>query len=77
MSQPMLFGKTTEVSQQTDGTELLEIINNIPGNRMDESDADHGFQILMDQKIIESIQEEDNSKGEENNELTPSHKMKR
>jgi hypothetical protein len=72
-----LFGKTVELSEQTSGAELLEIINNIPGcsdcgfeeaTEWMKIDADdHGFQILTNQKIVDSIQEEDNSEGEEDN----------
>jgi hypothetical protein len=82
-----LFGKTTEVPEQTSGNELHEINNNIPGcsdcgfeevTKWTKSDADeHGFQILTDQKIIDNIREEDNSEGEEdkeeNYEQIPSH----
>jgi hypothetical protein len=81
-----LFGKTVELSEQTSGTGLPEIINDIPGSDCEfeevtewiKSDAeDHGFQILTDQEIVDSIQEEDKSgeeeDKEENDESTAPH----
>jgi hypothetical protein len=79
-------GKAPEVSAQTSETKLLEIINNIPGSSdcefeevkegMKNDADDHGFQILTDKEIVDSIQEEDKREGEEdkreNDEQTPS-----
>lgn len=77
-----LFGKTVEVSEQTSGTQLLEIINNIQGELkvtewMKSDIDDMASRILIYQEIVDSIQEADDS-GEEkdmegNDELTPCH----
>jgi hypothetical protein len=62
-------GKTAEVSEQTNGTELITIINTIPGcsncgfeevTEWTKSDADdHSFQTLTVQEITDSVQGED------------------